>query len=69
MIELYAAYKKIPGDTRLLELATPSQLRLELNSTQTPGTLYQDKACRVYTYQELRGKTIKFTDKTFLDIF
>lgn len=62
MITIYAAYKQVPETGRQLELATPAKIRLELEQFRGSKTIFQDKACNLYSYKELQGQMVRFTN-------
>lgn len=70
MIKLIAAYRPSPTEGRKIEITSGPKLRQELTGTFKAESLYQCSAGHVYTYDQLYGQEINFTDnvKYFWDI-
>jgi hypothetical protein len=70
MIKLIAAYRPTLTEGRKVEITSGPKLRQELTGTFRAESLYQCSAGHVYTYGQLYGQEINFTDniKYFWDI-
>ena len=68
MIKLVAGYRTITPEGRKLESANPAKLKFELTGQYRAQTVYQDINCNLYTYRELVGQQITFTDNSNMKV-
>jgi hypothetical protein len=68
MIKLVAGYRPITDEGRKLEIVGSGKLKFELSGPYREETIYQDTDCNLYSYSQLAGTKIKFTDNSSMEL-